>query len=376
MATFVNGMMLRVADFNDVNVGGHFSDMISGVLAAAEAYHATGAQTLAAVALAYEIAGSLTGAGAFARGWDSPFQLVGASTAAGKLMGLNADQMANALSIALVGHMPMTCREGPMSMWKSAHAPETTKCAVFSAILAKGGFTGPAQPFAYRYGLFHHIGKFTKFRLPLNQGGKLVIEETSFKRYPAEASTQSVLVMMPEVIAWTKPDEVESIVIEMAPGWLQEVADPSKWDPRNHETADHSLPYVIARCLLDGEIYLDSFEEEKFMDPAARKLMALTTSKPTSDNRFANQALSLEGTVKLTVRKKSGEEWAKETTVGYSRPLSHAEIIDKFNRACDYQKIDKDTRDRARDTWLNLRQVNDMGDAMKTLAKFGQPNAL
>jgi 2-methylcitrate dehydratase len=375
-ATFVNGTMLRVTDFNDVTVGGHFSDMISAILAVAEAHHATGAQVLMATALAYEIAGALTGAGAFARGWDSPFQLPAAAVATSRLMGMNEDQMANALSIALVGHMPMTCREGPMSMWKSCHAPETARCAVVSALLAKEGMTGPAQPFAYRAGLFDHIGKFTSFRLPFRPNGRMVIEETNYKRYPAEASTQSVLVMMPEIVAFAKPDEISAIVIEMAPGWLREVADPSKWDPRNRETADHSLPYVIARCLLDGEIYLDSFSEQKFMDPAARHLMSLTTARPTADSRFDNQALSLEGTVRLIVRKKSGEELIKETTVGYSRPLSRNEIVDKFKRACDYRHVSDRQRDAAIRQWLNLREITDIAIPIQNLALFGTPQPL
>ncbi len=133
---------------------------------------------------------------------------------------------------------------------------------------------------------------------------------------------------------------------------------------RNHgETADRfDSSYVVARCLLDEEKSISTRLKKRnlwTLQPVSS--WPLTTSKPTSDNRFANQALSLEGTVKLTVRKKSGEEWSKETTVGYSRPLSHAEIIEKFNRACDYQKIDKDTRDRARDMWLNLRASEGYG---------------
>ncbi len=64
--------------------------------------------------------------------------------------------------------------------------PKQQSALYFRRYWRRSGFTGPAQPFAYRYGLFHHIGKFAKFKLPLHEGGKMVIEETSFKRYPAE----------------------------------------------------------------------------------------------------------------------------------------------------------------------------------------------
>lgn len=39
------------------------------------------------------------------------------------------------------------------------------------------------------------------------------------------------------------------------------------------ETADHSLPYNVARALLDGDITVDSYRPEKIADPAAIALM-------------------------------------------------------------------------------------------------------
>jgi 2-methylcitrate dehydratase len=378
MAAFVNGCMMRYADFNDVNTGGHFSDMIMGVLAVAEAVHATGAQTLAAVTLAYEVAGAMTRAGSSSRGWDSPFELPAIAVAAGKLMNLNEDQLANALSLALVAHMPMSAaHEGPLSMWKSCHAPEASRCAVFSALLAQAGMTGPAEPFQSKGALFDHIGTFTKFALPTTSlDGRMVIQRANYKRSPAEASMQSILELVPEIRAWSKPEDITAIEIQLAPGWLQEIADPSKWDPRNHETADHSIPYVLARCLLDGEIYLDSYSEEKFMDPAARRLMDVTTARANTTTRYNNEALSLDGQIHLTFRNKSGGELVKETTVAYKKPMTRAELVAKFDRVCAYRKMPDEQRDLVKKQWLNLREVKDIAEAMQTLAKFGQPQAL
>ena len=78
--------------------------------------------------------------------------------------------------------------------------------------------------------------------------------------------------IIPQVRAWTKVEDIASIHIEMPfSGWL-EIADPPKWDPRNRETADHSMPYEAARALIDGDIYVDSFTHEKIMDPVVRQL--------------------------------------------------------------------------------------------------------
>jgi 2-methylcitrate dehydratase PrpD len=50
--------------------------------------------------------------------------------------------------------------------------------------------------------------------------------------------------------------------------------EPEKWDPRTRETADHSLPYIFARALVDGPIRMSSFEDEAVRDPALRPIMA------------------------------------------------------------------------------------------------------
>lgn len=375
MATLANGVMLRYSDFNDVSPGGHFSDMISGILAVAEALHSTGRQVMVAIALAYEIAGALTAAGANARGWDSPFELPAMALAVGKLMALDEDQLANALSLALVAHMPMSVsHEGTLSMWKGCHASESARCAVFSAMLAREGLTGPCQPFRARGGLFDHIGSFKDLHLPsLSPAGGMVIERTTYKRYPSEAATQAVLDLIPAFKAWTKPDDISSILIELPYSWWQELADPPKWDPQNRETADHSIPCVVARALIDGEIYIDSFSQEKIMDPALRRLMAATKVRSNTDSAAG---LSLVGATRLTVRTKTGGELVKEAPLDSNTPMTRQEIVAKFDRVCAFRLVTNTQRDRAREQWLNLHALPDIAEPMRTLANFGRPRPL
>jgi 2-methylcitrate dehydratase len=169
LAAFANTSIVRHTDFND-----HASDMMPGVLAIGEALHATGTQVMIGIVLAYQINQALTGAAGDyqRRGWDQGLG-VGAATAlaCGKLLGLNEDQLANALSLSIVPSVPMrVTRTGALSMWKGCATAAAVRNAVFSALIAREGMTGPAQPFEGRDGLWQLVtGPFKELRLPMRR---------------------------------------------------------------------------------------------------------------------------------------------------------------------------------------------------------------
>jgi 2-methylcitrate dehydratase len=378
MATFANGAMLRHTDFNDHGPGWHNSDIIAGILAIGEALHSTGLQVLTAIAVGYELMGAFRSAFR-GFGWDAPCEGMATAIGAGKLMGLNEDQLANALAMALVPHMPMEATHvGALSHWKGCHSAEACKCGVWAALLARAGMTGPCQPFEARTGLFDHTGPFKDFHLPApSPDGRLVIERMGFKRTPSEGSSQATLELIPQIRAWTKVENIASIQHHMPFHPWQEIADPPKWDPRNPETADHSMPYLIARALMDGEIYLDSFKPEKLMDPQVRALMAKIAVHPVA-------GWSGLGPSRITVRTVGGEEksWnslngERNATPGhFNTPMTTEEIRAKFNRVCDYMQIAGDQRDRAGAQWARLQDVHDIAIPMRTMANFGHPAPL
>src|SRR5262249_14965342 len=163
-------------------------------------------------------------------------------------LGLDEDRLANALSIALTPHVALNKGVGSLSMWKGVRSAEATKCGIWAAILAKEGMTGPPQPFEGRGGSWARGGR-QDFTAP--RQSQMAIERNWFKRRPAEASSQGTLEIVPEMRGWAKPEEIAAIEYEMTD--LGEISDNPKWDPRNRETADHSMPYILARALLDGD---------------------------------------------------------------------------------------------------------------------------
>jgi 2-methylcitrate dehydratase len=242
-------------------------------------------------------------------------------------------------------------------------------------MLARAGMTGPCQPFEAREGIISHIGPFTRdLKLPTSADGRMALETImgngrGYKRFASEGTTQALHgSIIPPMHAWAKPEEVESIQMDNNYYSWQEICDPPKWDPRNRETADHSMPYNIARAFVDGYIYLDSFTPDKVADPQMKELMNKITIRPT-----------LSGPVSVKVRKKSGEERVFATGQGVPGPpavMTEADLNDKFNRVCDYKKVKTAQRDQARKEWMDIRNVKDIGGPIATFAKFGEPKAL
>jgi len=259
-----------------------------------------------------------------------------------------------------------------LSMWKGVRSAEATKCGIWAAILARAGMTGPPQPFEGPGALWSRNGR-RDIKLPVED--KLAIELNWFKARPAEASSQGTLTLIPEMRAWTKPEEIASIQYDM--NELGEISDAPKFDPQNRETADHSMPYILARALLDGDVYMDSFTDAaKRNDPAARALMEkMTFGQVEGWNGL--------GPARITIRKTNGESRTWDTYKGVRRltlndypHMTDDEVTAKFNRACAFQKIDNAQRDRIRAVWGNLRSVRDIGEAIQTVATFGRPRPL
>jgi len=367
LAAYANSSMIRHTDFND-----HTSDMMGGILAIGEASHSTGSQVMAAVILAYQIDSALSGAGGKSEGLDIGLYYAPAvAVAAGMLLGLNPDQLANALSLALSLHVPLRVdRSNTLSMQKGCATADAVRVAVFCALAAREGMTGPAKPFEGRDGLWDRMtGPYTQLRLPAPAPTSAGLS-AAIKRRPAEGYTQAMHAdVIPTIRAWTKAENIESVQIEMPfSGWL-EIADPPKWDPRNRETADHSMAYEASRALIDGDVYLDSFTHEKIMDPAARDLMKRITVS-------VNPGFSY-GQVRMTVHTRSGDMLTKETEsrpgFNFGPPMTHDDIIAKYNRVCDFMHVDGAQRDRALAQWSNLAAVHDLAEPMATLATFGKP---
>lgn len=337
MAAFANGVMLRLLDLSDtyrVTSGGHPSDVIAGVLAAAEMGARDGKSLIAAICTAYEIYCSCCdGADLNAQGWDQPvYGVVAVALAAGTLMGLDRDRMGHAAALALTPNMAMfQTRQGELSNWKGCAGANASRNGVFAAILAQSGFTGPDQAIEGKFGLWDNAGRFD---WPLDIGAPPYrIARTDVKCFPVCYHGQSAVWTALGLRDQFAIEDVESVHVDtyaVAKGMMANA--PSRWAPETAESADHSLPYVVSLALLDGAIDGGSFAEARLRDPQIGALMKRVSVEEAADMTALYPDASPS---RITVRLKDGREACEETRYPkghHEAPMTGAEIEDKFRR--------------------------------------------
>ncbi len=288
-ASLVNSLMIRALDFNDIywkEDPSHPSDLIPAALAAGEMTRASMKEIILAVALAYEFEQRLClfgKPGIRERGWHHATltQFV-SPLVAGLLLGLDEDQLVNAVGIAGCHSHTIGCpTAGVLTMMKNTVDPLAVQAGVFAAMLAREGYTGTEAVFEGKEGFMHCFGEgwdedALLGGLPGTPGGRpWKILECGMKAFPTEALTHTHLsatlkAMKKNGLAWREVEEVTVTTIARAYDIL---FDPAKYRPESRETADHSLPYCLAAAIVDGKISTASFSDEKIQDPAVREVI-------------------------------------------------------------------------------------------------------
>jgi len=282
-AAFANGCCIRYFDYNDTYLSkepAHPSDNLAAIFAVAESIGATGREAITAAAIAYEVQCRLCDAASIrARGWDHPtYGVFSTAIASAKLMKLDPEKTRHAINIAGVNCAAFRqARVGELSHWKGVAFANAARCGVYAALLARAGMTGPAPIFEGQMGFEKQLGVSLgnlgeKFAVPFpkaKHGPAAMILKTSVKYWPAEYHSQSAieaaLSLRKQIL---DPARIKSVTIESHDASVDIIgSEPEKWKPNTRETADHSLPYITAIALIDGEVTNKQFEPERFTDP-------------------------------------------------------------------------------------------------------------
>jgi 2-methylcitrate dehydratase len=363
-AAFANGSMIRYQDYNDAyfaRSSGHPSDLLGGVLAVAEMQAAPGCDVITATALAYESYCNFSDVLEREQGWDYPMHtVVAAAVASAKLLKLEAAQSAEAVALAITPNMPLEqTRFGEISMWKGCAGANAARNGVFAAIAASEGLTGPDQAIVGPSAMFPQVGAFEWAPFG-GRGAPFRVMQTHIKFFPSVIHSQSPVTAALQVRQGVAPGDIRAVTLDTY--WVAQRyvnrASPL-WKPATRETADHSIAYIVAVALLDGEITAESFSDDKLRDPAVGRILEGMTIR---ENPAYTRVFPKEWPCTLEIETTGGER--KRASVEYfkghvNNPLTDAEVEDKFRRQVAGRMADLVVEPLLKQLW-RLEHVSDI----------------
>lgn len=342
MAAFYNTLLVRYLDFNDTYLSKeplHPSDMIGALLAVGSMRGSSCRDLILSVAVGYEIGTRLCDAASLrSKGYDHVNYLEIASAAAlSKMLHFDAKKTVNALSMTIVPGIALReSRVGDLSMWKAGAAANASRNAAFAAMATEAGFTAPSMPISGTLG-FRRIVCPDLDDAVFNDLGKAdSILRTYIKKYPVEYHAQSSVDMALALSSRLESAEPKRITVETYEAARSILADPEKWHPRNRETADHSLPFIVASALSTGDFWLNSYS--LVGDQRVKELMQRVEVVENEEyTRHYADTLPTRITVEFP-----GGQIAEEMEVPnghWKHPMTDEEVASKFARLTHKRKL-------------------------------------
>jgi 2-methylcitrate dehydratase PrpD len=340
-AMLINGTASHALDFDDFawGIGGHPSvPLVPAILAVGEMQNVSGEDAITAYVAGFETEsrfGHALHPYHYNRGWHPTVTLgiFGTVAAAGRLLGLDKDQLATALAIA--ASMASGVKANFGTMVKPLHVGHCLRDGMMAVMIAKDGFTARDVAFEHKQGyfqVFNGEGNFDAAKLFENWADPLEIVSPAFglKQFPCCGSTHTAINCLMELSSehGLTPDNVVKIDVLANPNRLPHTDNP---DPQTGLGGKFSLQYLLARTLTDQRINLSSFEDAAIQETAVRDLMPMVSmgAHPDmaydGDNQFGAE---------VTVTKKTGETVNRRIDHrlgrGPDHPMSRDEMWDKF----------------------------------------------
>jgi len=357
---------MRYLDFNDGYLAKgetcHPSDNLGSVLAAVEYVNGSGQDFLTALAVAYQVQCRLSDvAPVRAKGFDHTTQ-GSYAVAAGVSRGLRLNETQTAHAIAICGtafNALRVTRTGALSHWKGLAYPNTAFGCTHAAFLAMRGITGPPEVFEGNKGFMEAIAG--PFEIDWSREDLERVTRTIIKRYNAEIHSQSAIegiLELKQERGFT-PREVETIELDIFDVAYHIIGGGEEGDKtlvRTKEEADHSLPYMLAVALLDGQVMPAQYRPERIQREDVQGLLRRVKVRPS---REYSQRFPVVMPCQITVRLLNGRAFTKEK-VDYegflTHPMSWERAVEKFKRLSD-TSIDSKLQRKIIDTVLDLDRV-------------------
>jgi 2-methylcitrate dehydratase len=362
-AALMNCLLTRAMDYNDIyweEDPSHPSDLIGTALASGEVNGKDGKEILEAIIINYELMLRWCHAahpGVREIGWHhaSLVQFV-SPVVAGKLYDLDLEQMVAAVGISSSSHFTLGgVVAGHLTNMKNTAAPLASQAGVIAAMIAREGYSGPVEVFEGKEGVFEVI-ESVEWRpdwVLKDLGKDFMITKCAYKAFPTEALTHQPISAAMQVCQEHNltAEDISEILVETTVRGADILSDPSKFKPKTKETADHSLPYVVAAAVADGNVLPSSFSDEKLKDPRIWDLLdkIKVIADPEIDAMFPGVKRA-----RVTITNLAGESFTAQVDNAKGSPLnpmSDDEVISKF-RANAGAVLSKEQQDKVIDlTW-------------------------
>jgi 2-methylcitrate dehydratase len=253
---------------------------------------------------------------------------------AGRALRLGWEQIQHAVGISASRHATLgAVTAGKLTMMKNTVDPMATQSGVLAALMAEKGYTGPEHVVDGKEGLTHCFGPSWKLNLLTDGlGESWRITQCGMKAFPTEALTHTPISAVLDIVKSNdlKPEQVEKVQIRSLARAADILSDPSKYDPQSKETADHSLPYVIAAAIAERQVTPVQFEMKKIMDPTIRA--QLKKVEVVADPEIEKVFPALQRVI-VNLTTVDGQTFTKQLDYpkGDPRnPLTDAEVEEKF----------------------------------------------
>jgi 2-methylcitrate dehydratase len=341
LAALLNGYLVRYLDFNDSYLAPgetcHPSDNLAPLLAVAEDAGADGAELLVALAVAYQVQCRLSEVAPVRdQGFDHTVQGCYALAAgAARLLKLDLQRATQAVAIAGTAFNALrVTRTGQPSHWTGLAYPNAAFCCVHATYLAQAGITGPERVFEGNRGWMQAIAG--PFEIDWRRERLDRIDRSILKRYDAEIHSQSTLEALSELRAehGLGAHDVESVevsIFDVAHELIGGGGEGDKMRITTKEQADHSLAYLCAVMLLDGDVTPRQYEPDRLSSEAVQSLLRRVYVRPDAalSRRFPDEMPS-----RVSVVLRDGRRYVKEKRWyrGFQRePMTWEDASRKFH---------------------------------------------
>jgi 2-methylcitrate dehydratase PrpD len=374
-AALVNGILGHGDEIDEVlELFGHTSAvLVPTVLAVGEREATPGKDVIVALVAGYDIAGRLARAG-FSLDELAPrnFQQassagsLAAAAAAGKLLGLDQQQMQVALGLAAeqaCGLQTMRLESGHMN--KSFHMGVGSRNGVTAAYLAQAGYGGVFNVLEPPYSIFEaFVPDAAKPQELIRQlGQRFEILVTAIKFYaaghPMHCAIAALLTIMDRQSL--QVDEIAHINVRMET-LIHKMLSRSP-------TLNVNIEYVVAVAALDRRVTWEQYTEQRRADPVLRDLLSRVTSEASAELDDVKRANTGARPAEVTVRTDDGRTFTERVLFppGHPRnPLSAEELEDKF-MYWSTQVISHGQAKQLLSTVRELESVEDVNDLRELL---------